>query len=429
MMIKAIAGGGGRGSRVVTQRRRACATFERCRSEAKRRSATARSTSRSSSRGAPRRGADPGRSARRHCAPRRARMQHSTALPEGRRGGACARALRRICASRSSSRGALRTQRRLRECGHIRVPGRREWRDKRPAFAFIEANARLQVEHTVTEAVTGVDIVQAQIRLAEGATIAELGSTIPRIARAARLRDPGARVHGDHRRRRLVSARSRHARRLRGAKRPGVRTDGFGYSGYRTSLSFDSLLAKVIGHSSSPTSPMPLPEPRVRSSEFRIEGVGTNIQFLQSILAHPDFATGSIHTRFVDEQITALAAASTPRRRFVEPIGGAPEMADARRAGRRFCRRSRRRCQGPAGSVQPRQPGEVSETAEAIDEAAAPDRSQSPARGTIVSIEVALDDEVAAGRGIAVIETMGLRHLVQQTAAALCKRSWCPPVM
>ena len=86
------------------------------------------------------------------------------------------------------------------------------------AFAFIEANARLQVEHTVTEAVTGVDLVQTQIKLAQGATLKSLGS-IARGARPARLRHPGARQHGDDRRRRRGASRRRHAHRLRGAER------------------------------------------------------------------------------------------------------------------------------------------------------------------------------------------------------------------
>ena len=117
-------------------------------------------------------------------------------------------------------------------------------------FVFIEANARLQVEHTVTEEVTGVDLVQTQIRLAQGATLAELGLDEP-IA-AARLRDPGARQHGNDRPDGSVRPGGGTLTVYEAPSGPGVRTDGFGYAGYRTSSAFDSLLAKVIAHSPSP---------------------------------------------------------------------------------------------------------------------------------------------------------------------------------
>jgi len=80
---------------------------------------------------------------------------------------------------------------------------------------------------------------------------------------------------------------------------PGVRTDGFGYSGYRTTPAYDSLLAKVIGHSSSTDFKDAITKTSRALSEFRIDGIATNIPFLQSILAHGDFAAGHIHTRFV----------------------------------------------------------------------------------------------------------------------------------
>ena len=88
---------------------------------------------------------------------------------------------------------------------------------------------------------------------------------------------------------------------------PGVRTDGFGYSGYTTNSLFDSLLAKVISYSSSPQFERAVGKSLSSLSEFRIEGVDTNIGFLKNVLNHPDFMDGAVHTRWVDENLKTLA--------------------------------------------------------------------------------------------------------------------------
>jgi pyruvate carboxylase len=88
---------------------------------------------------------------------------------------------------------------------------------------------------------------------------------------------------------------------------PGVRTDGFGYVGYRTSNAFDSLLAKVIVHSPSDRFADAVRRTRRALGEFRLEGVSTNIQFLRTIMGHPDFENGHVHTRWLDQNIATLA--------------------------------------------------------------------------------------------------------------------------
>ncbi|HEY6235505.1 MAG TPA: biotin carboxylase N-terminal domain-containing protein, partial [Candidatus Elarobacter sp.] len=115
------------------------------------------------------------------------------------------------------------------------------------AFAFIEANPRLQVEHTVTEAITGVDLVAAQLRLARGATLAELGLQLPPplprgIAVQARVNVEATGADGD------VLPASGTLSVFEPPTGPGVRVDTFGYGGYRTNPRFDSLLAKVVVH-------------------------------------------------------------------------------------------------------------------------------------------------------------------------------------
>ncbi|MCY4094493.1 MAG: ATP-grasp domain-containing protein [Gammaproteobacteria bacterium] len=247
---------------------------------------------------------------------------------------------------------------------------------KAQPFAFIETNARLQVEHTVTEEVTGVDIVKAQLQLAAGATLAELDLDGPHEPRGyaiqARVCMEAVGEDGTFR------PASGTLTAYEAPSGPGIRTDGFGYSGYETSLNFDSLLAKVIGY--APTGGLEAAVARTTRalSEFRIEGVDTNVGFLQNILAHPDFVSGAVHTRFVDEHMATLATTDSPRR-FVLPEGYEETAVVEETAEHAI---------GPPGSV-----GLVA-----------------PMQGTIVGIDVALGQDVRIGQTVAVVEAMKLQH-------------------
>src|SRR3954464_745352 len=87
---------------------------------------------------------------------------------------------------------------------------------------------------------------------------------------------------------------------------PGVRVDGFGYAGYRTSPSFDSLLAKLIVHAPAGGWTEALARARRALGEFRIEGVTTNLSFLTVLLDHPDVVADRLTTRFLDRAAPAL---------------------------------------------------------------------------------------------------------------------------
>ena len=243
-------------------------------------------------------------------------------------------------------------------------------------FAFIETNARLQVEHTVTEEVTGVDLVNAQLQLAGGASLADLGLTQidpPRgYAVQARVCMESMATDG------TVRPTAGTLTAYEPPSGPGVRTDGFGYSGYQTSLSFDSLLAKVIGH--APTGGFEAAITRTTRAlrEFRIEGVATNIGLLQNILLHPAFAQGSIHTRFVDEHVQILTDEQN-QPSFVAPDGYVPKATNPEDDVADL---------GPEGSVG----------------------LNAPMQGTIVSIDVAEGDTVQIGQVVAVVEAMKLQH-------------------
>ncbi|RZL94897.1 MAG: carbamoyl-phosphate synthase large subunit [Variovorax sp.] len=177
-------------------------------------------------------------------------------------------------------------------------------------FVFIEANPRLQVEHTVTEAVTGLDLVQLQIAVAAGQPLAALGVEAGRTA-AQRGFAIQWRINAE-----TLDAQGQ-ARPASGtlarfdlADGPGVRVDSHGYAGLAPSPHYDTLLAKLIVQSSSPRFADVLRRSLRALAECRIEGIATNLPLLRAIAARPEFATQAVHTRFVEAHLGELLAAA-----------------------------------------------------------------------------------------------------------------------
>ncbi len=165
---------------------------------------------------------------------------------------------------------------------------------------FIEVNPRIQVEHTVTEVVTGIDIVKAQIRIAEGLRIGDQASGVPGqddirlTAHALQCRitteDPENNFIPDYGK---ITA-------YRGATGFGIRLDGgTAYSGALITRYYDSLLEKVTAWGNTPDEALARMDRALR--EFRIRGVSTNLQFVEGLLRHPDFRNNIYTTRFIDE--------------------------------------------------------------------------------------------------------------------------------
>ena len=279
------------------------------------------------------------------------------------------------------------------------------------AFYFLEANARLQVEHTVTEQVTGVDLVQSQLRVAQGEAIAELGLDNPEWLRprgfAIQTRVNMETLTADG----TVRPASGTLKAYEAPSGPGVRTDGFGYVGYQTSTAFDSLLAKVIAHAPAPRLADAVTRSQRALSEFRIEGVATNIPFLLNVLSHPDLAEGGVHTRWVDEQMAALAAENGDYRpRYV---ASAAVASDQGFAGARVDTRD------PLALFQHDESVKAAQSAVAVvDDApdlSGPDGSvglPAPIQGTIVAILVDEGQEVREGQDLVVMEAMKMEHVI-----------------
>jgi pyruvate carboxylase len=165
-------------------------------------------------------------------------------------------------------------------------------------FFFIEVNPRVQVEHTVTEEVTGIDIVQAQIKIAEGNTLVEATGkatqfdiTLNGHALQTRIttEDPLNNFIPDYGR---ISA-------YRSATGMGIRLDGgTAYAGGVITRYYDSLLTKVTAWAPTPEAAIARMDRALR--EFRIRGVSTNIAFVENLLKHPTFLNNEYTTKFID---------------------------------------------------------------------------------------------------------------------------------
>ncbi len=165
-------------------------------------------------------------------------------------------------------------------------------------FFFIEVNPRVQVEHTVTEEVTGIDIVRAQIMICEGKSLAEATG-------AASQAD--VKLHGHALQCRITTEDPQNnfipdygrITAYRSATGMGIRLDGgTAYSGAVITRYYDSLLEKVTAWAQTPEAAIARMDRALR--EFRIRGVSTNIAFVENLLRHPTFLNNQYTTRFID---------------------------------------------------------------------------------------------------------------------------------
>ncbi|RJG43569.1 pyruvate carboxylase [Mesorhizobium sp. DCY119] len=166
-------------------------------------------------------------------------------------------------------------------------------------FYFIEVNPRIQVEHTVTEQVTGIDIVKAQIHILDGFEIGKPESGVPSQSEI--------RLNGHAMQCRITTEDPEHnfipdygrITAYRGATGFGIRLDGgTAYSGAVITRFYDPLLEKITAWAPTPTEVIARMHRALR--EFRIRGVATNLTFLEAIITHPSFHDNSYTTRFID---------------------------------------------------------------------------------------------------------------------------------
>lgn len=246
-------------------------------------------------------------------------------------------------------------------------------------FVFMEVNPRLQVEHTVTEEVTGVDLVRTQIEIASGKSLADLGLTKnaahPHFY-AIQMRINMETIDGNGN----ILPDGGTLTMYEAPSGPGVRVDGYGYNGYTTNPAFDSLLAKLIVTSKSPNYGDAVSRAGRALGEFRVQGVGTNIPFLTNLLRRPEVARNELYTSFIEDNAATLAIPPVDQKARFFP-DNAPALVKAEAATT---------VQAPPGTIP----------------------ILSPMQGCVVNIEVMEGDAVTAGQKLIVLEAMKMEHVI-----------------
>ncbi len=243
-------------------------------------------------------------------------------------------------------------------------------------FVFIECNPRLQVEHTITEEVTGVDLVQAQIALAAGRTLQDMGldpaapPPVQGFAVQWRINAETLDAQGN------ATPGSGTLTRFDLPTGPGVRVDTHGAAGSAPSPHYDTLLAKLIVHTRGPRFADALRRSQRALAECRIDGVATNLALLQALATRPEMERQQVHTRWLESVLPSLLIA-------IKNI--ATKKCAERGEGQKTFNSS---APAPEGAVL----------------------APMPAR--LVQLSVAEGDVVAAGAELAVLEAMKMEHVL-----------------
>lgn len=383
VMLKAVAGGGGRGIRLVADPEDLGAAFERCASEARRAFGDERVY------------VEQALLRARHIEVQLLGDGSGAVMDLGERDCTLQRRHQKIVeiapapslseAVRSRLIGSAR--RMASEIGYLNA-GTFEFLvdadGTHPAFYFLEANPRIQVEHTITEELWGVDIVQAQLRLAAGDTLDELGlgHRAPRAGFAIQARVNMERLLADG----MPVMDGGSLTTFDPPTGPGIRVDTYAYRGYQTNVAYDSLLAKlIVGSGSSYAAALGKADRAL--GEFAVRGVSTNIGLLRALLRHSLVRSDAISTRFIDENLAELLEAAA----HLEPAIAEPDDLVAASIA--------------SATQRPLPSGAVG--------------LSSPVTGVVVGLLASVGDAVAEGQPVLVVEAMKMEHVLPAPAAGM----------
>jgi acetyl-CoA/propionyl-CoA carboxylase biotin carboxyl carrier protein len=265
-------------------------------------------------------------------------------------------------------------------------------------FYFLEMNTRLQVEHPVTELVTGVDLVKAQLLIAAGEPLEFSQDDIELRGAAIECR-----INAENPAKGFMPAPG-HIGRYREPQGPGVRVDSGAEADYTIPQAYDPLIAKLI------TSGATRDEARRRMlralGEYVVEGIKTTIPFHRLMLADPRFVSGDYHTGTVEKETDLSVLADDPAVAAARGKRVAQRSFALELDGKRFAVRLRE-AREEAGPEKPRPP----ESATSVGGGGA-ETVAAPMQGTIVKVLVAAGDSVEAGQAVCVLEAMKMENSI-----------------
>ena len=269
-------------------------------------------------------------------------------------------------------------------------------------FYFMEANPRLQVEHTVTEEITGIDLVEIQLRIARNESLEQVGlSDAPRPPRGCAIQfrllaevlddDGGARPTGG-----VLT-------RFDLPSGPGVRIDSAMRAGLSPHPAFDALIAKLIVATPSADYQRVVDRSRRALAESRIEGLETNLPFLRALLGRPEMTRHDFDTKFIETNAAALNRSASELAHETADASRQPSKGtDAQGSDFTSASMAAAGANAPAGIV----------------------RISAPLLGTLIEISIAPGEEIVSGQTLCVLESMKMEHVVTATTSGRIERCW-----
>ncbi len=260
--------------------------------------------------------------------------------------------------------------------------------EDRQQFYFMEANPRVQVEHTITEAVYQTDLVQAQLQVAAGCDLPTLNLRQADINRPqgfaiqARINTETFTADGQ------LLPSGGCLTRFELPSGPGIRVDSCGFSGFVSSPYYDSLLAKLVVHSRSSDYSAAVNKARRCLRECAIEGIDTNLPFLHALLSSPAVKENRVNTRFIDEHGMQLMRESEPFKALNETLTTTTSTVISQVADL------------PSHWVM----------------------APAPMQSIVVELSVEEGDRVLAGQALAVVEAMKMEHVITAPVSGMVQR-------